>query len=123
MAGKHNMMFGVIYLFLAMGLGLFLPEGVVAKNLSTAFIQANIDSALNIVAGYLIYRLPFMGWVSKTVSILMIAGALLHSGALYLAAFGVLPSASMAMPLGVVILASVMLFMGIGALSIKVTSR
>jgi len=50
----------------------------------------------------------------------MISGALLHSGTLYLSGFGV-AYAAVIMPLGAAILAVVMLFTGIGALSVKVT--
>jgi len=121
MTGKKNIIFGVVYLFLAMGLNAFADWGAAAQDaLSSAFLHANLDAGLNIVIGFIILRLPFVDWLSKTISILMIFGALLHSGTLYLSGFGI-ASAAVIMPFGAVIIAGVMLFTGIGALSLKVT--
>lgn len=121
MTGKKNIIFGVVYLFIAMGLNALVDRGGASQEaLSQAFLHANLDAGLNIVIGFIILRLPFVGWLSKTISLLMISGALLHSGTLYLSGFGI-ASAALIMPLGAIILAGVMLFTGIGALSLKVT--
>lgn len=126
MAGKRNIVFGFSYLFFTLALSLYLIgssqglAGVRSENISNALIQADIDSVLNILAGYLIRRLSFVDWLARVISPLMIAGALLHSGILYLACFGLLPLAlTLLMPVGSFILIAVTLFMGIGLLSLR----
>lgn len=122
-SGKKNIAFGVVYLFIAMGLNAFADRGAAGQDaLSSAFLHANLDAALNIVIGFIILRLPFVDWLSKTISILMISGALLHSGTLYLSGFGI-AYAALVMPLGAAIIAGVMLFTGIGALSLRATRQ
>ena len=122
MNGKKNMVFGFVYLLAATSLSLYFGDRASAAAnalLSSAFLQANIDAALNLGGGYLICRLPFVDWLSRTISILMIAGALLHSGMLYVSGLGLLPVAAVLMPLGIAIMAGVALFMGIGVLSLR----
>lgn len=125
MAGKKNMAFGFFYLLFAMGLGMVLSgagahlAGQKAL-LNNAVLQGNIDAVLNIVVGYLVCRLPFVEWLSKAVSLLMIAGALFHSGVLYLAAFGLLPRAVSLLPVGGFLIIAVMLLMGIGVLGLRI---
>lgn len=122
MNGKKNMVFGFFYLLAATVLSLYFGGAASSASnalLSSAFLQANLDAALNLGGGYLISRLPFVDWLSRTVSILLIIGALLHSGMLYVSGLGLLPVAAVLMPLGVVIMAGVALFMGIGVLSLR----
>lgn len=122
MNGKKNMVFGFFYLLAATVLSLYFGGAVSSASnamLSSAFLQANLDAALNLGGGYLISRLPFVDWLSRTISILLIAGALLHSGMLYVSGLGLLPVAAVLMPLGVAIMAGVALFMGIGVLSLR----
>lgn len=122
MNGKKNMVFGFFYLLSATVLSLYFGgTSSSASNamLSSAFLQANLDAALNLGGGYLISRLPFVDWLSRTISILLIAGAFLHSGMLYVSGLGLLPVAAVLMPLGIVIMAGVALFMGIGVLSLR----
>jgi len=121
MNGKKNMVFGFVYLLAATSLSLYFGDKASAAAnalLSSAFLQANIDAALNLGGGYLICRLPFVDWLSRTISILMIAGALLHSGMLYVSGLGLLPVAAVT-ALGIAIMAGVALFMGIGVLSLR----
>jgi uncharacterized membrane protein YgdD (TMEM256/DUF423 family) len=118
MAGKRNIAFGFLYLLLP--IVLYLASRPAEEAFESALVQANIDALLNIGAGLLISRLPFMEWVANTVSWLMIAGALLRSGTLCLAAMGLMPPAAAIMPVGALILIAVTLFMGIGYLSLKV---
>lgn len=121
MNGKKNMVFGFVYLLAATSLSLYFGDRASAAAnalLSSAFLQANIDAALNLGGGYLICRLPFVDWLSRTISILMIAGALLHSGMLYVSGLGLLPVAAVT-ALGIAIMAGVALFMGIGVLSLR----
>lgn len=120
MTGKRNMVFGFVYLIAATVLSYFSDATASAGAvLSSAFLQANVDAFINISGGYVISRLPFVGWVEKTISALMIVGAFLHSGMLYASGLGVAPFAAALMPLGLLMLAGVMLFMGIGFLSLK----
>ncbi|MBI5491601.1 MAG: hypothetical protein HY893_01575 [Deltaproteobacteria bacterium] len=125
MVGKKNMAFGFFYLLFAMGLGMYLSGNAGALTggqkalLNSAMLQGNIDSVLNIVVGYLVCRLPFVEWLSKAVSPLMIIGALFHSGMLYLAGFGLLPRAMALLPVGGFLIIAVMLLMGIGVLGLR----
>ncbi len=121
MNGKKNMVFGFVYLLAATVLSLYFGDRASASGtlLSSAFLQANLDAALNLGGGYLISRLPFVDWLSRTISVLLMAGALLHSGMLYVSGIGLLPVAAVLMPLGVAIMAAVALFMGIGVLSLR----
>ena len=121
MNGKKNMVFGFVYLFSATVLSLYFGGAASSASnamLSSAFLQANLDAALNLGGGYLISRLPFVDWLSKTISVLLIAGAFLHSGMLYVSGLGLLPVAAVT-ALGIVIMAGVALFMGIGVLSLR----
>lgn len=123
MNGKKNMVFGFVYLLGATVLSLYFGDKATASSgalLSSAFLQANLDAALNLGGGYLISRLPFVDWLSRTISVLLMVGALLHSGMLYVSGLGLLPVAAVLMPLGVAIMAGVALFMGIGVLSLRV---
>lgn len=126
MTGKRNIMFGVFYLLFALCCGLYaalgapgLPE---ARHglLNTAFVHAVIDAALNIAVGSLVCRLPFVGWVSRTLSFLMILGAVFHSGVLYLAVLNLLPYSPAFITVGSFLLISVLAFMCIGILSLRV---
>jgi hypothetical protein len=121
MNGKKNMVFGFVYLLFATVLSLYFGDRASVSNdlLASAFLQANLDAALNLGGGYLIIRLPFVDWLSRTISVLLMAGALLHSGMLYVSGIGLLPVAAVLMPLGVAIMAAVALFMGIGVLSLR----
>ncbi|MBW7957744.1 MAG: hypothetical protein H3C68_07610 [Deltaproteobacteria bacterium] len=123
MAGKRNIAFGFLYLLLTIVLYLASRPAETGEAFESALVQANIDALLNIGAGWLITRLPFVEWVANTVSYLMIAGALLRSGTLCLAAMGLLPPAAAIMPVGALILIAMMLFMGIGYLSLKVVRQ
>lgn len=128
MAGKKNMVFGFLYLLFTLGLGLYLTSNFADTSfgsherslLTDALFKSNLDAALNIIAGFLICRLPLVDWVSRLVSALMIAGALLHSGVVYLGAFGLLTFAMNLTIVGSFLIVAVMLFMGIGVLGLRI---
>lgn len=126
-AGRTNMAFGSVYLALTMALGLYmntnnaLDHGFMLSQfqrlvLGDALFHSNIDAALNIGVGYTLARLPFVDWLSKTVSTLMMAGAALHSGALYGAGFGLLPFGAAIAPLGVFVIAVTLAIVFFGVL-------
>lgn len=119
MTGKKNMVFGLAYLLAATALSYANTNASSDAVLSNAFVHANMDAFVNIAGGYLISRIPFVDWVARTISAVLIAGALLHSGMLYVSGLGLVPFAAILMPLGLLLLAGVMLFMGIGFLSLK----
>ncbi len=125
-AGRTNMAFGSVYLVLTMAIGLYMNSNSAFEHgfmfeqfqrsvLGGALFYSNVDAALNIGVGYTLARLPFVEWLSKTVSTLMMGGALLHSGALYAAGFGLLPFGASVAPLGVFIMAATLsiVFFGI----------
>lgn len=126
-AGRMNMAFGSVYLVLTMALGLYMNINTALEHdftlsyfqrsqLGSALLYSNVDAALNIGVGYMLARLPFVDWLSKAVSALMIAGALLHSGALYGAGFGILPFGASVAPLGVFIIAATLAIVFFGIL-------
>lgn len=98
--GKKNMVFGFAYLVTTLILGLYLA--VKAKNvdpaweespahhvLGAAHAHGNLESVLNIVIGYILCQLEAAGGLASVASILLIIGALFHSGMLYLTGLGI----------------------------------
>lgn len=98
--GKKNILFGLVYFLTTLGLGLFLAnkgqagdpewaESTTKHLLAVAHSHGNLESLLNIIFGYLICRLadPDLT-LAKIASVLLIAGAALHSGTVYLAGAG-----------------------------------
>lgn len=132
MIGKKNMAFGFFYFLTTLGLGLFLaskfqlpPDQLGAwmqsaqhATLKAAHAHGNLESFLNIAIGYLLCRLTLDAWIAKTVSVLLIVGALFHSGMLYLGGAGY-SIALMLTPIGAISIISSMLLMGIGVLRLK----
>ena len=128
MVGKKNMVFGFVYFLASLFLGMymaFLLDGADSHLLTSearkafrgAHAHANLESLLNIFFGYLLCRLAIEAWVAKTVSVLLIVGALLHSGILILASFG-LPALTLA-PLGSLTLVVMMVLMAYGVIMTK----
>jgi uncharacterized membrane protein YgdD (TMEM256/DUF423 family) len=132
MIGKKNMVFGFFYFLTTLGLGMYLgnkfqlpPDQIGAwlassqhAMLKAAHVHGNLESVLNILLGYLLCRLALEAWIAKTVSVLMIVGALFHSGMLYLAGLG-MAWAPMLMPIGAISVVLSMLLMGIGVLKLQ----
>ncbi len=124
MAGKKNMVFGLFYLVLTLSLGMYLsnrlgagdPEwlqGQARAILRAAHGHGNLEAVLNIVLGYLLVRLSFESWIAKTVSVLLIVGAVFHSGMLYLGGLGLLAAAKLT-PVGAFSLLLAVLLAGVG---------
>ncbi len=98
--GKKNILFGLVYFLATLALGLFLankgqaadPEWAqsTAKHLlGTAHSHGNLEALLNIIFGYMICQLGDpAATLTKATSILLIMGAALHSGTIYLAGAG-----------------------------------
>jgi len=132
MIGRENMAFGFFYFLTTLGLGMFLasrfqlPPDQLGKwmpspqhaLLKAAHVHGNLESMLNILLGYLLCRLALEPWITKAVSVLMIMGALFHSGMLYLAGAGVGWAGNLTLIGGISIIVS-MLLMGIGVVKLK----
>lgn len=128
MTGKKNMAFGFFYFVLTLGLGMYLanklgsgPEWLASaqrKALHAAHAHGNLESLLNVITGYLLCRLSLDAWLAKTVSALLIIGAVFHSGMLYLGGLGAGFAFGLA-PIGAIALVISMLLMGIGVLKLK----
>ncbi|MCP5069418.1 MAG: hypothetical protein GY946_22865 [bacterium] len=120
--GKKNILFGLVYFLATLALGLFLAnkgqagdpawaESTTKHLLAVAHSHGNLESLLNIIFGYLICRLaePGLG-LAKVGSVLLIAGAALHSGTIYLGAAGLAfalnftPIGAISMVLGVAVM-------------------
>ena len=126
MVGKKNMVFGFVYFLATLAVGMYLANELslgdaefaaseTRSAIRTAHAHANMESVLNIVIGYLLCRLALAAWLAKTVSVLLIIGALTHSGALLLGRFG-MEAALMLAPVGALSLVAVMALMGFGVL-------
>ena len=129
MIGKKNMVFGFLYFLTTLGLGIFLANQLGAGNpewfdsqqreiLRAAHAHGNLESVLNIVIGYLLCRLSLEVWLAKTASILLIVGALFHSGMLYLGGLGVALAFKFT-PVGAICIITVMLLMAFGIFRLK----
>ncbi len=124
MVGKKNMVFGFVYFLATLAVGMYLANELslgdaefaaseTRSAIRTAHAHANMESVLNIVIGYLLCRLALAAWLAKTVSVLLIIGALTHSGALLLGSFG-MEAALMLAPVGALSLVAVMALMAFG---------
>ena len=128
MTGKKNMVFGFFYFVLTLALGMYLanklgsgPEWLASsqrKALHAAHAHGNLEALLNVITGYLLCRLSLDAWLAKTVSVILIIGAVFHSGMLYLGGLGAGFAFSLA-PIGAIALVISMLLMGIGVLKLK----
>ena len=129
MIGKKNMAFGFLYFITTLALGMYLGSKLGSGDatwaqsqqrgiLRAAHAHGNLESVLNILIGYLLCRLQLDAWLAKTVSWLLIVGALFHSGMLYLGGFGYGFAFNLT-PIGAISLISVMLLMGIGVIRLK----
>ncbi len=129
MVGKKNMAFGFFYFVLTLGLGMFLASKLGSGDqawmesqgravLRAAHAHGNLEALLNIVVGYIISRLAFDAWLAKTVSVLLIVGAVFHSGMLYTGGLGMHLAFNLT-PVGGISLIAAMLLMGAGVLRLK----
>lgn len=98
--GKKNMVFGFAYFITTLILGLYLAfkaktggpeweEDPAHRILGTAHAHGNLESFLNIVIGYFLCQIEASSGLLNTVSILLLIGAIFHSGMLYLTGLGV----------------------------------
>ncbi len=95
--GRKNLIFGFVYLVFTLALGVVIsfklkgdPEFAKAGFafprviMRAAHAHGNLESVLNIIVGLIVDRLRVEGNLKQTISVLIIAGALLHSGMLYI---------------------------------------
>ena len=98
--GKKNMIFGFAYFITTLLLGMYLAveameagaeieESPLHDLLGAAHAHGNLESFLNIVIGYILCKLDISSGLAQTVSILLLIGAIFHSGMLYLSGLGV----------------------------------
>ncbi len=98
--GKKNMIFGFAYFITTLLLGMYLAaeameagpkmeEDPLHDLLGAAHAHGNLESFLNIVIGYLLCQLDISAGLAQAVSILLLIGAIFHSGMLYLTGVGV----------------------------------
>ena len=98
--GKKNMIFGFAYFITTLMLGLYLAslaeehvpgaeENPLHELLGHAHSHGNLESVLNILIGYILCQLETSSGLLHAVSILLLIGAIFHSGILYLSGLGV----------------------------------
>ncbi len=98
--GKKNMIFGFAYFITTLMLGLYLAslaeehvpgaeENPLHELLGHAHSHGNLESVLNILIGYILCQLEASSGLLHAVSILLLIGAIFHSGMLYLSGLGV----------------------------------
>ena len=96
--GKKNLVFGFIYLIFTLSLGILIsvkfkldpsfaekPFAFPRVIMRAAHAHGNLESVLNIIVGLLIDNLKLADGMKKAISILIIFGAIMHSGMLYIA--------------------------------------
>ncbi len=97
--GKKNMIFGFAYFITTLLLGMYIAsqameagpeteENPLHDLLVAAHAHGNLESFLNIVIGYILCQLEISSGLAQTVSILLLIGAIFHSGMLYLTGIG-----------------------------------
>lgn len=126
MIGKKNMVFGFFYFILTLGLGMYLAKmhnvpGITDAQKSimrAAHAHGNMESFLNIAIGYLLCKLDINKWLANFISIILIVGAVFHSGMLYLGSLGIREGFMFA-PIGAFSLVLTVLLMGVGVLTLK----
>ncbi len=96
--GKKNIIFGFAYFIATLILGIYLAaelkeggggeeESPLHELLKAAHAHGNLESFLNIVIGYLICQMEESSLL-QVVSILLLVGAIFHSGMLYIGGLG-----------------------------------
>ncbi|MEW6314717.1 MAG: hypothetical protein AB1513_11880 [Pseudomonadota bacterium] len=119
MIGKKNMVFGFAYFITTLLLGIYMVvmeenpgfEGSEAEEMMrVAHAHGNLESVLNIIIGYLLCRLAIGSGLAQTISILLLVGAVFHSGMIYLGSMGFEAAMKLA-PIGALSLVAVMVLM------------
>lgn len=95
--GKKNVVFGFTYLIFTLLLGIFLsyklrsdqpfakePFAFPRVIMRAAHAHGNLESIINIIIGLIVDRLRVTDTLKKTISLLAIFGAVMHSGMLYI---------------------------------------
>ncbi len=94
--GRKNIIFGFCYIIITLLMGLFLAfklgDSTWAKEpfafprvvMRAAHAHGNLESVLNIIIGLVVDRLSIGNGLKKGISLLMIFGAVMHSGMLLL---------------------------------------
>lgn len=96
--GRKNLVFGFIYLIFTLSLGIIIsvkfkldpsfaekPFDFPRVIMRAAHAHGNLESVLNIIVGVIIDNLRVADSLKRTISILLIFGAIMHSGMLYIA--------------------------------------
>lgn len=125
--GRKNIVFGFCYLVIILILGMFLafklkdtawakePFGFPRVVMRAAHAHGNLESVLNILVGLLVDRISVGDGLKKTISILMIIGAVMHSGMLLLTP--ALPALSNLTAVGAITLVIAIALMAYGAIA------
>jgi len=119
--GKKNMVFGFAYFITTLLLGLYLANKGQSQDpawedspahhlLGTAHAHGNLESVLNIIIGYILCHLEVPPRLASIVSILLLVGAIFHSGMLYLTGLGLEAAVNLA-PIGALSLIATMALM------------
>lgn len=125
--GRKNIVFGFCYLVIMLVLGMFLafklkdtawakePFAFPRVVMRAAHVHGNLESVLNILVGLLVDRISVGDGLKKTISILMIIGAIMHSGMLLLTP--ALPAISNLAVVGAITLVIAIVLMAYGAIA------
>ncbi len=125
--GKKNIIFGFFYIIITLGLGLFIvlmikndksfatePFSFPRVVMRAAHAHGNLESVLNIIIGLIVDRLKVADGLKKTISVLIIFGAIMHSGMLLISA--VIPVLGNLAVVGALTLIGVMVLMVYGVI-------
>lgn len=129
--GKKNIVFGFAYFIATLILGIYLAaelkeagpeagESPLHEILGAAHAHGNLESFLNIVIGYIICQLEASSAILSVVSILLLIGAIFHSGMLYLTGLGVSSAINIAVVGAISLVITMALMVYVAATSIKI---
>lgn len=124
--GRKNIVFGFIYIIFTLILGIVLsinmkdpqwaskPFDFPRVVMRAAHAHGNLESVLNIISGLVLDRISVTDSLKKIISIMLITGAVMHSGILYIAP--VLPNLMPLTIIGALSLIVSMILMAYGAI-------
>jgi len=126
--GKKNIVFGFAYFIATLILGIYLAaelkegggeeESPLHELLKAAHAHGNLESFLNIVIGYLICQMEESP-ILQVVSILLLIGAIFHSGMLYIGGLGLEGAVDIAVIGAISLVATMALMVYVAATRLK----
>ena len=131
--GKKNIVFGFAFFITTLILGIYLgfratsgdpawEENPMHEILGAAHAHGNLESVLNILIGYILCQLEAPPTIIKLTSILLLIGAIFHSGMLYLTGLGAAAAINIAPISAISLIITMALMVYLTAVGLKIRS-